>query len=115
MVDHRASPGMPEDMARRAGYDPAQCREGRLYEAATAWCVHCGSTYLKNPGRIRDRAHCHLCDMYICDPCDAARREPDYIHTNVYQIRDLLAAGWGVSGSIHKPILTPRNSKLLGF
>lgn len=113
MVDHRASPGLTEEQARALGYDPHQCREGKLFEMATLWCVHCGSTYLKNLDRTRDRGHCFQCNDYICDHCDAARRSPDYIHTNIYQQRDLLAAGWGMSGSTHKPILTPR--KLLGI
>ena len=41
MVDHRASPGLPEDVARWAGYDPKQVGEGRVYEVATLHCSHC--------------------------------------------------------------------------
>jgi hypothetical protein len=80
-VDHRASPGLPEDIARKAGYDPRFAGEGKVFEAATLLCSHCGGRWIKNTSRIRERATCLKCsNHYICDLCDAARRAPDYIH-----------------------------------
>ena len=52
MVDHRASPGIPEDVARQIGMDPAQVKEGKLLEAATLTCSHC-----KNTGDEESAAH----------------------------------------------------------
>ena len=79
-VDHRASPGLPEDIARKSGYDPKHCGEGKLFEAATLTCSHCGCSYVKNPLRTRERAYCQKCDHYICDGCDSVRHNPDYKH-----------------------------------
>src|SRR6266550_8975627 len=105
MMDHRASPGLSEEMAIYLGHDPKLVGSGRLYETATQGCPHCGCHVVMNPGRTRERANCQLCNMYICDWCDAARREPDYVHRTVDSIYDLVLAGWSVSGTMCRPIL----------
>ncbi|WP_024516843.1 hypothetical protein [Bradyrhizobium sp. Tv2a-2] len=85
LVDHRASPGLPEDIARAAGYDPKFCGEGKVFEQDTMTCSHCKSVVVKNNARTRERAKCFECDNkeghYICDGCDFIRREPGYVHT----------------------------------
>lgn len=85
MIDHRASPGLPEDVARWAGYDPKDCGEGKIFEANTATCSHCKSCVVMNPLRSRARAKCFECDNleghYICDGCDFVRNQPGYVHT----------------------------------
>lgn len=82
MVDHRASPGLPEDIARASGYDPQFCKEGKLFEAASLTCSHCKISVVKNPLRQRERATCFKCGWhYVCDFCAAEMREPDYNHT----------------------------------
>jgi hypothetical protein len=68
IIDHRASPGLPEDIARAAGYDPAHCREGKIYAQATMTCCECKCVVVKNPFRTRDRATCS-CGNYLCDLC----------------------------------------------
>lgn len=92
MVDHRASPGLPEDIARWAGYDPKLCREGKVFEADTMTCSHCKCAVVKNPLRVRSRALCMECNNreghYICDGCDFARTQPGYIHTPFEKIID---------------------------
>lgn len=88
MVDNRASPGLPEDIARAAGYDPAQCRAGGLFETATLTCSHCGNAFVKNPLRTRERPYCAKCDHYICDFCDDRRREPLYVHVPFNKMMD---------------------------
>jgi hypothetical protein len=113
MVDHRASPGMSEEFARQNGLDPRFCREGAVYETATIGCPHCGSVVIKNPFRVRERAHCIKCDKYICDFCEMARTNPDYVHRTIDQIHELLTAGWGMSGSMSNPVLTPPNARKL--
>lgn len=82
IIDHRASPGLPEDIARLAGYDPALCREGKIYEAETMTCSHCRGTAVKNIFRTRERHYCGKCSgHYICDGCAFLATLPDYSHT----------------------------------
>ena len=109
MVDHRASPGLPEDVARHAGYDPRYCGEGKLYEAVTLGCWHCGTHVVPNPLRERDRAWCMTCDKYICDWCDAARNERGYVHYNCEQVSDMITSGkWTNVGTVNRPILVQK-------
>jgi hypothetical protein len=75
IIDHRASPGIPEEQALRAGLPPALTREGRMVELATLTCNHCKIPQVKNPDRVRERAHCPRCDKYLCDLCGKAYRE----------------------------------------
>lgn len=90
-VDHRASPGLPEDVALAAGYDPKLCREGKIYEADTMACSHCPNVVLKNPLRERERHYCAKCSgHYICDPCAYMATLPDYVHTPFRQIIDMV-------------------------
>jgi hypothetical protein len=82
LVDHRASPGLPEDIALAAGYDPKWCGEGKVYEADTLTCSHCKGVIVKNPLRTRDRHYCAKCSgHYICDGCAYMAAQPNYAHT----------------------------------
>lgn len=109
MVDHRASPGIPEDMARKMGLDPANSRGGKLAEYATLGCPHCGSHIVLNPDRTRDREWCAKCDKYICDWCGAARKETGYVHRSMDELRDLVKTEkYVVSGPVGRPIITLR-------
>jgi len=74
LVDHSASPGLPESVARASGYDPQHCQEGKRFEAATITCSHCGGAYVKNPLRQRDRGRCFNCFKFLCDPCAAVMK-----------------------------------------
>lgn len=84
LVDHTNSPGLPEDVARASGYNPALCKEGKRFEADTLTCAHCKVTVVKSP--MRDtikmpRATCAKCDhKYICDLCAFHMTQPDYTH-----------------------------------
>jgi hypothetical protein len=80
MVDHRASPGIPEEYARLNGYDASWTKEGKVFEADTLTCRHCRAIVVKNPDRARERAHCVKCNHYICDACEFKSRQPDYVH-----------------------------------
>lgn len=108
-VDHRASPGLPEDMARACGYDPKLCGEGKLFEAATIGCVHCGAHVVKNPLRTRERGQCPKCNYaYVCDPCAVAMRDPNYVHRTIHQIADMVNTGrWQITGTMSIPALMP--------
>src|SRR3990167_233972 len=90
LVDHRASPGIPANIARQSGYDPALCGEGKTFEAATMTCAHCTNSVILNPERVRKREYCNKCDAYICDYCHIARTMPDYQHASYEKVSDLL-------------------------
>lgn len=78
LVDHRASPGLPDDLARRMGGLPGS----KIIENATLTCRHCRAVVIKNPFRQRERNVCYLCGVkYICDFCAAKTKEPGYVHT----------------------------------
>ncbi len=87
-VDHRASPGLPEDVARRNGLDPQLTREGKIFEAATLTCAHCKTVVIINPGRTRERGRCWKCAAYICDNCSVAMQAPGYEHRSFQDIVD---------------------------
>ncbi len=94
LVDHSASPGLPEDVARASGYDPAWAKGGKKFEAATLTCRHCKSSVVKNPWRTRERASCSKCGYaYICDLCEGNSRLPGYDHMPFEKYADLCNAG----------------------
>lgn len=79
-VDHRASPGLTDEQAIKLGYAPGILGEGKVFEAPTMGCNHCGTVVVINPKRTRDRDWCSQCDMYVCDNCALERRLPGYVH-----------------------------------
>ena len=81
MDDHRFSPGLTEEEARLSGFDPSQCREGKLFEAATLTCSHCKVAVVKSPLRTRERPFCMKCHHYICDICEFNSTQSGYVHT----------------------------------
>lgn len=93
LVDHRASPGIPEDKANQFGYDPKLVAEGKVYEADTKTCAHCQTVVILRLDRLRARGHCFQCNNYICDLCDAARHKPDYVHHTFADIVELALSG----------------------
>lgn len=82
VVDHRASPGLPEEVAVQYGYDPKLCREGKMYEADTLTCSICRGTVVKNPNRTRERHSCKVTGHYICDGCAYLQAQPDYVYVS---------------------------------
>lgn len=104
LIDHSASPGIPEDLAVRLGLDPHLVREGKVMEAATYTCAHCKGAVVKNPLRTRERASCMKCGgKYICDNCALEVRLPGYSHTpfdkKVDLTKDAEAKGIPILGS----------------
>jgi hypothetical protein len=105
LVDHRASPGIPEWMARMAGYDPALTGEGKKFEVKTLCCAHCKVHVIPHPQRT-ERADCPKCNHhYICDLCAFHMSQSDYIHTPFEKKVDLALSGLPL-GSPPK-LLTP--------
>lgn len=106
VIDHRASPGLPDDIARQAGYVPELCREGQVYEADTMACGHCTGVVVKNPLRIRERARCMKCaGHYICDACAYLASQSDYIHKPRVQIIEEVKNQITVMGSPPKLLI----------
>ena len=87
MVDHRGSPGIPPEIARKLGYEPEQVAEGQLFEAPTLGCAHCGTVVIMNPNRVRERAWCFKCDQYICDNCEYLKQQSNYVHTSIKELK----------------------------
>jgi hypothetical protein len=106
MIDHRASPGLSDDEVRGLGL-PAGAGRG-LWEAPTLGCPHCGWVVVLNPDRKRERAHCYICDRYICDGCDAIRHESGYVHTTTAEVVEKVKSGrFVLVGSIARGKLIP--------
>jgi hypothetical protein len=92
LLDHRASPGIPADIARKIGLPPEAVAGGKLFESATLSCKHCGGAWSKNPYRIRRREYCRPCDHYICDDCGREAAQPGYVHQCKEQKLDAVLA-----------------------
>jgi hypothetical protein len=106
LIDHSASPGIPDWMARVAGYDPAQCGEGKRMDVKTLCCAHCKVHVVPNPDR-KERETCPKCaHHYICDVCAFAMTQPDYIHTPYEKTVEMTLSGK------FQPLGSPR--KLIG-
>lgn len=94
LVDHRASPGLPEDIAIASGYDPKLCGEGKMYESKTLTCGHCKIVLVKNLLRFRPRETCAKCGHhYICDVCAFRMTLADYSHLPYCKFIDLALDG----------------------
>jgi hypothetical protein len=90
LVDHRASPGLPDDFYRKLGVDLPAVGEGQMMEFATLTCSHCKNVFVKNPLRTRERPYCAKCDQYVCDNCFAISQQPLYDHTPFEKIIDVV-------------------------
>lgn len=77
MVDHRASPGLPNNPL---------LGEGTFFETKTMHCAHCGTVVIMNPNRTREREWCSNCDKYICDNCGLERKSTGYTHKSYKQL-----------------------------
>lgn len=87
-VDHTASPGFTPEQARKLGYLPYTVAEGKLFEAPTMGCNHCGTVVIMNPDRHREREYCMQCNMYVCDNCGLERKTSGYTHRTYRQKLD---------------------------
>ena len=71
LLDHRDSPGVPDDaMQRMSPGLPSGAGHGK-FEAAAYTCSHCQRGILVNPApmRAREVPYCRSCDHYICSQC----------------------------------------------
>ena len=71
MIDHRDSPGVPDELVRQiraeTGKDIPFAPGGVLTEADTYSCPHCQAVVIKNPLRTRPRNVCRKCMSVVCD------------------------------------------------
>ena len=112
MLDHRASPGFTPEQARALGFPPELVGEGKQMHAPTLGCPHCGGHVVLNPQRKRPRAHCYKCSQYICDSFAGVMRNPDYVHRNFNEIREMVCSGrWELRGTTGLPLLVPVSTK----
>jgi len=105
-VDHRASPGLPADVAQKFGYDPALVREGKVFEADTIACCHCPSVFIKRKGTDMI-GRCTKCNGFVCDACLVAAQDPTYVHRSRQELIDMIRSGryeFG-GGTMSLPIL----------
>jgi len=109
VIDHRGTDGLPEDILAMVGL-PRGAGRG-MFEVATIYCVHCGGHTIKNPERLRPRGFCKKCNHYICDPCEAAKLAPDYVHRTIEELTILVQGGdYEIVGSSSAPVLIPRSN-----
>jgi hypothetical protein len=109
LLDHRAGAALPDEYVHLAGL-PVGAGRG-VFEAATISCEHCGTSFYKNPARLRPRGHCRKCDRYICDPCEAAMSATNYTHRTFEELANLVQSGrYTLTGTTSAPVLTPMNS-----
>lgn len=71
LLDNSVSPGISDDVARRAGLPPGAGRG--VFEAPTLTCSHCQRVVVLSPTRVRDRAFCPKCNHGVCDNCELVR------------------------------------------
>lgn len=108
VIDHRFSPGVPEDLARQTGFDPALLREGKLLEADTIQCKHCLGIVVKHRMRVRPRGYCVQCDGHLCDPCEGKRSATGYQHYAGEALSDAILETAVLSGSPQTLLDTPK-------
>lgn len=87
LMDHRNSPGVPDEIVVAQGLDP--CAGKRVFESATFTCSHCEAVIVKNPNRSRERAWCKKCDHYICDGCGAELHKTGICYPFKAMVEDL--------------------------
>lgn len=74
-IDHRNSPGLPDEIARAAGL-PLGAGRG-IYEGPIYTCGHCqrGVTVVVTAFGGREHRHlCKACNHVICDTCAEEKR-----------------------------------------
>ena len=108
MIDHRASPGLTPAQAQAVGLPSQGLGEGQVYEARVLACNHCGGLQLMRHDRTRERGYCRLCDHYVCDLCEAIRKEPGYTHYTIGQLTEMVLSGkWLLIGPTTRPVAIP--------
>lgn len=88
MMDHRDSPGIPDEIVARADLPPGSGRG--IFEAPSYTCKHCCRVVIINPKRNRERAYCRGCEHLLCDDCGAERTRTGLCRTFDQVIDEML-------------------------
>lgn len=89
LLDHRESPGMPDEVAVNIGLWPGAGRG--VTEAPSYTCKHCQRIIIMNPKRNRERVFCRGCNHLICDDCGAERARTMRCRTFDQYVDELLS------------------------
>lgn len=71
LLDHRDSPGVPDEVAIKTGLPPGAGRG--LFEAPTYTCSHCQTVCIVKLPRETEVPYCPKCDHHICNTCGKLR------------------------------------------
>lgn len=88
LLDHSASPGVPDELLVAQGLPPGVGQE--RFESATFTCSHCQVIVILNPDRSRSRGFCRKCEHYVCDHCEAQRVATGECYPFIARASDLL-------------------------
>lgn len=91
LLDHRNSPGVPDEIVRGLGLPVGAGRN--VFESATFTCKHCQAVVILNPNRTRERAYCRGCDHLICDGCAAEKHRTGLCRTFEQKVDEFLTNG----------------------
>lgn len=109
LVDHRESPGVPDEQMLPAGF-PVGSGRG-LFESATFTCPYCNAVVVLNPNRSRPRNYDAATNHLICDGCQSLKDTGVALKTMQQIADELLNTPLGdavASGAIPPPsILLP--------
>jgi hypothetical protein len=111
LIDHRNSPGVPDEIMVAQGFSPGAGRQDSVFESATFTCSHCEVVVVMNPNRQRERGYCRKCDHYVCDTCEARRvasgGECKPFKVMVEEVLNLAAKKPASSEVFQSPLLLP--------
>lgn len=69
-IDHRDSPGVPDEIAVPGGFSSGALGPGKIFECATYTCSHCERVENIDPKRPNGAAYlCRGCGHLLCDRC----------------------------------------------
>ena len=86
-IDHSASPGLTEEIARRFGLPTEVAGEGRKLEVCTRTCCGCQQQVMLRTDRSSPRNYCRKCDSYMCDDCALVLKTTG-VHKSFAQVAD---------------------------
>lgn len=73
LIDHRFSPGVPDEVMVKSGLPIGSGRKDKVFEAATYTCADCQAIVVIEPKRTRARGYCPKCNHQLCDRCENVR------------------------------------------
>jgi hypothetical protein len=109
-LDHRASPGLTEELCLSQGLQKSAGKAGTIWESGTFTCSQCEKQVILNPDRSRPRYFCNRCSHFHCDECAAETvlGEPCYpFKARVQDYLELVDKGTPVSEAFNSTLILP--------